>query len=302
MRKKAIVTGASGYIGSRLTHALVAEGWEVYVILRPNSSISLLEDITKHLSIFRFDGEFDNLRKFFQQIQPIEIVFHLAAYFVADHKWQQVEILLDSNIRLGTMLLEAMKEINCRHLINTATAWQHYQDQDYNPVCLYAAMKEAFEKIITYYVQVHNFQAITLELLDTYGPQDPRSKVLNLLYKSWKTGTKLEMSGGEQELDLVYIDDVISAYLIAADYCHQTKGQKKFSVASQKPHTLREITAIIEQITEDKLPIVFGQRPYRQREVMTSWKQGEILPGWQPTITLAKGLRKMFFADEYNEF
>ena len=99
MRKKAIVTGASGYIGSRLTHALVAEGWEVYVILRPNSSISLLEDITKHISIFRFDGEFDNLRKFFQQIQPIEIVFHLAAYFVADHKWQQVEILLDSNIR-----------------------------------------------------------------------------------------------------------------------------------------------------------------------------------------------------------
>ena len=40
--------------------------------------------------------------------------------------------------------------------------------------------------------------------------------------------------------------------------CHQTKGQKKFSVASQKPHTLREITAIIEQITEDKLPSQFN--------------------------------------------
>lgn len=294
MKKKAVITGASGYIGSHLTQALLAEGWEVYAILRPTSKMTLLENTAGGLSVFRFDGQMDRLQRFFRQIQPVETVFHLASCFIAEHTWQQVEDLIDSNIKLGTMLLEAMRESDCKQFINTATAWQHYQDQDYNPVCLYAATKEAFEKIIDYYAQAHGFGAITLELLDTYGPNDPRAKVLNLLYKSWQTTTPLEMSGGEQELDLVYIDDVIQAYLQAAKICPLVKGQQKFAVASQKPYTLREIVAMIEGITGDKLPVTFGKRAYRQREVMTSWKGGARLPNWQPVVELEAGIKKIF--------
>ena len=57
MKKKAVVTGASGYIGSHLIRALIAEGWEVYAILRPTSKTTLLENVAGGLSVFRFDGK-----------------------------------------------------------------------------------------------------------------------------------------------------------------------------------------------------------------------------------------------------
>lgn len=292
--RKAVITGASGYIGSHLAQALLAEGWEVHAILRQQSQLDLLQNSLDKIHIHRHDGQMASMLNIFENIGQADVVFHLAAFYTAKHTWQQVEDLIDSNITLGTMLLEAMALTGSHNLVNTSTVSQHYQEKPYNPMCLYSATKEAFEKIIDYYVQANQLHAISLELFDTYGEDDQRKKLMRLIYDCWKNGGQLDLSPGGQQLDLVYIDDVIAAYLKAAEMITSQAGHHKYMVTSKHPYTLKQIIEMIEQHTNTPLNIRLGAKPYREREMMTLWQAGETLPGWQIKTPLPEGIKQIF--------
>ncbi|CAG9610681.1 hypothetical protein [Pseudoneobacillus rhizosphaerae] len=78
------------------------------------------------------------------------------------------------------------------------------------------------------------------------------------------------MSRGEQLIDLVYIDDVVNAYLIAAErhYNGQCGKKEAFAISSENPIPLKEIVRTYEELIGKTLPINLGKRPYRNREVM----------------------------------
>ena len=294
MKKRVVVTGATGFVGSHLVNALLEKGYEVFVISRLESDFSSLKKIDEP-HIFRYSGDIIQMVSFFREIRPIG-VFHLASKFIAEHKTEEVDTLINSNILFSTQLLEAMKEANVKNLINTGTSWQYYNNDDYNPVCLYAATKQAFEAIIEYYIQADDFKVITLVLFDTYGENDTRPKLMNLLRKVAIEGTALEMSAGEQQLNLVHISDVCRAFILAFEILEtqQINEHKHYAVVSDEIYTLKEIVQIFERQTNKKLNITFGKRPYRKREVMKVWSKGEKIPNWKPEISLAEGIKKLF--------
>ena len=179
MNNKIVITGASGFVGSNLTTFFLNKNYEVYIVVRSISDLSNIDVKTNNLKIFKYDNELNSLISFFKEVNPI-CTFHLASNFIAEHQPSEVNSLVASNITFGLQLLEAMKEANVNTLINTGTSWQHYNNEDYNPVCLYAATKHAFESLIEYYVKAEDFKVITLKLFDTYGESDHRPKLINL--------------------------------------------------------------------------------------------------------------------------
>src|SRR5690606_23561143 len=131
----------------------------------------------------------------------------------------------------------------------------------YSPVCLYAATKQAFESILAFYQETAQLGAITLTLFDTYGPEDRRSKLLPLLVRMKPDDEPLEMSPGEQKIDLVYIDDVIDAYLLAASMLLRGTVSgcgEQYAVGTGVPISLRELVAVYERISGWQLPIQWG--------------------------------------------
>lgn len=293
-KKTAIITGATGYIGSKLAKKLVRDKWDVYLITRLESSFKYIEDITNDVNILIYDGNVECLIEFFNEIKP-QVIFHLASLVTIEHTISDIDGLIESNIKFGTHILEAMVKSQVGTLVNTGTSWQHYNNDDYNPVNLYAATKQAFEAILKYYTEATGIKAITLELFDTFGPNDNRPKIINLLKKISKNNAPLDMSLGEQLLDIVYIDDVVEAYIIAANHLIKNENIKngKYSVCTNKPIKLKELVEKFEEVYETKLNINWGRRPYRDREVMATWDKGEVLPNWYPKISLEEGLRKL---------
>ncbi len=183
-----------------------------------------------------------------------------------------------------------MRLAGVKTLINTGTSWQHYQGAPYDPVCLYAATKQAAEDIITFYCNAHGVKAITLKLFDTYGPGDTRNKLLNIFKRASESDTSIAFSPGEQLIDLVHINDVISAYLLAADEAaaaasgsHHTCG-----VSSGRAIPLREVAEIYSRVSGKKLNITWGERAYRAREMMQTPTLAS-LPNWRPKIGLTEG-------------
>ena len=288
--KRVLITGATGYIGSNLVSHLVKQGLDVHIITRPNSDLKVLDSILSAITLHRHDGTSAGMVEVLANAKP-EIVFHLASLFLAQHKTGDIESLISSNLLFSTQLVEAMAVNGVNYLVNTGTSWQRYNNEDYNPVNLYAATKQAFEDILTYYIKAHGLKATTLALFDTYGPNDPRAKLIALLWKTANSQQPLSMSPGEQLIDIVYIDDVIRAYIKMADLLLvQIDGYSCYGVSSGKPMRLKELVAAFQKATKTKLPISFGSRPYRPRETMVPWTEFKSIPGWYPQVPLEQGI------------
>lgn len=275
MKKKCLITGATGFIGSNLMKKLLTLNWDITIICRSSSSLKNIDSCINQIKIFKYDGKnISCLIKLFEK-ENFEVVFHLASLFISEHSKEDVSDLIKSNILFGSEILEAMKETKfTKLLINTGTSWQHYEGEEYNPVNLYAATKEAFEKIIKYYVEAENIRCITLKLFDTYGENDTRPKLINLLNKFADEKQVLNMSLGEQKLDLVHIDKVTDAYIKAYEILKNNLNIKydSYGVFSGNQKTLREIVKDFEVRTGKKVLINWGARPYRKREVMVPIK------------------------------
>lgn len=231
---------------------------------------------------------------FFKTVDA-EVVFHLASAIIVEHNVSDVDLLIDSNVKFGAQVLESMKESSTKLIINTGTSWQHYNNEDYNPVCLYAATKESFEKLMEYYIQAENIRAITLKLFDNYGENDIRPKLINLLNKFSREKTELDMSPGEQMIDLVHIDDVVDAFIKAYEYLlnHKKIKHEKYAVSSGREINLKDLISIYENVTGNKILVNWGGRPYRKREVMNLWRNFKTLPNWKCTISIEEGLKRM---------
>jgi nucleoside-diphosphate-sugar epimerase len=195
-----------------------------------------------------------------------------------------------------------MKLSKCLNLINVGSSWQNYNKDEYNPVNLYASTKEAFEKIIKFYVEASNFSVITLRLFDTYGVGDKRNKILNLLHKQIRSSFPLKMSPGNQKINLVHVSDVIEAFAIAANRLLEKplKNNEIYSIKSKKEISLKDLVLLINSITNTDIKIDWGGLDYRDREVMEPLCYYPTLPSWEPKINLNDGL-KIFFNDYINE-
>jgi nucleoside-diphosphate-sugar epimerase len=301
MKKKiALITGATGFIGSRLAIRLVQENWAVHVLIREDSSLSELTSIAEKIKTHIYNGKTESLIEIVKDISP-DIVFHIASLFIARHKSEEINALIDSNLKFPTQLLEAMAVNNVKYFINTGTSWEYYASNEYNPVCLYAATKHAFESIIEYYVQVHELRCITLKLFDTYGAADPRKKIISLLSRVANSSESFAMSPGEQEIDLVYIDDVIDAYLLVSnEVINMLPENISYDISSNSPITLKQLVVEFEKASGKILNVSWGALPYREREVMKCSRKLNLIHGWAPKINLADGLKNVLCLSSVN--
>jgi nucleoside-diphosphate-sugar epimerase len=292
--KCALITGGTGFIGENLAKYLSNNGWEVHLLCRDVRKIAELPGLIGVKKIYKYDGSYDSITKALIETKPT-IVFHLAAYFSAEHQPEDLDNLYSGNFMFGSQLLEAMSNSNIKSLVNTGTSWEHYKDSDYNPVNLYAATKQAFEKIIDYYVQAKGFKVYTLKLFDTYGHEDRRGKLVDYVISSIQNHKPLIFSPGDQLLDFVHVKDVTRAYERAAFLLENetSSTHRQFGISSQKLVSLKEMVELIQKLMSDTSTIGWGKRGYRAREVMKPWTGFKKLDGWESTVPLEVGLLEL---------
>lgn len=280
--KTCIITGATGYIGSHVLKYLLQKGWNIHIIARPESGYDDVADVLSRIHVFEYDGNIRRLITYFQQANA-EVVFHLAAAVITNNQPEQIPVLIQSNIQFYTEVLEAMRHCDTGLFIGTGTYWQNYNSTTYNPVDLYAATKEASEKILQYYVDAHHFRAITLRLFDVYGEDDRRPKLWNLLRDIAGADKSIDVSPGGQYLDLVHISDVCTAYEAAFNLLNSDLSVKNevYGVSTGELHTLKEIISLFQSVSGKTIRVNFGKRPYKEREVMKPMRGYKILPNWQ---------------------
>lgn len=294
MDKVALITGATGFLGRHLCVKLLEKDYKIVVLVRETSDISFFSKYSKQkVIVCQLDKDFNVIDEVVKNYKPL-ITFHLAAAFDKGYTNKEIVNLINTNILFGTILLNSLVKCNCKNFINIGTYWQNFKDETYNPFNLYAATKQSFQDIIKFYEEEYGLQCITLKLCDTYGEDDGREKIINLLKQAYQKDEELDMTKGEQYLSLTYIDDVVKGIILASDYVlnNEIYG-KTFWIANKKTVKLFDLVKIIEDIVNKKLKINCGNIPYKKREIMQPYI-GNILPGWEAMTAIDVGLRKIF--------
>lgn len=271
-----LVTGATGFVGQNLLPYLRGQGHETHALIRPASDRSRV--LTDHLCVF--DDDINALAAYLRT-HRIDGIIHLASLYVAEHKPEQIKDLVLSNVYLGTAVLDASVKAGVKWFLNTGTIWQNYNaaphSDEYCPVNLYAASKQAFIDMAKYYTETSGIRFCTLKLCDTYGANDTRRKIFALFEQIARTGETLKMSPGEQKLDIVHIDKVTEQFTKLANLLNEGADLRpEYVVTSGKRVALKELARQYEAAHGVKLNIEWGGRPYRQREVMEPYIGNEL--------------------------
>lgn len=279
---RALVTGATGFVGRHMVRRLVADGWTVDALVRdPGAARS------DGFQVHPIPEATDNLIALVGGDLRPDVCFHLATAFRGVHTPEDIQTMVAANVEFGTALAEAVSRTGDCIFVNTGTVWQHYDARAYSPVSLYAAMKQAFTDILRYYEEVAGLPVVTLELTDTYGPDDPRAKLVPILLRAARERTQLSMTDGTQLIDLLHVDDAVSALLATA------KGAPgdTYGASGGEAMTLRELVARFEVATGLTVDVEWGARPARPREMLKPWMVSGPPPGWAPKVSLDDGIR-----------
>ena len=289
---RAIVSGATGYLGVELSARLAIDGVDLHAILRPESDAGRLLNRVPDIALHRYDGSQSGLSAVLATVQP-DTVFHLAGKYVRDETSADVPELIAANITFGSQLLEACRRTGIKRFINTGSHLQ-FCDHGTGAVNFYAAAKGAFAEVLAYYSGLGVFRTTSLILFDTYGPGDWRHKLIPTLAAAQKQNIGIPLANEALQLYPVYVSDVVDCYLLAAQILKDDPAgihAGDFAVRGAEPSTIGDLVRTFEHVSGRPVPVVRGAWADQTDKFRPIWR-GTTLPGWEPRHVLKEGLRK----------
>ena len=295
----ALVTGASGFVGTHLVARLLADGGRVSVLVRPSSALpSAWRDRVKVIACDDFSER--NLRRLCPT--QVESVFHLAAYGVLPSHRESGE-MLHINVVLPATLARLCRDWQARMILAGSSA-EYRRPASRVPLTenapleegkLYGASKAAGGVMASAIARDSGTAFRLLRLFKAYGAGEAPHRLLPALVENLSRGEPVALSAGTQVLDFVHIDDVVDAILRADAHCCEKGGVATWNVATGCGHSVREFAeSVARAMHVDSSLLSFGAIGMRKDD--EAWLVGspdlarkEL--GWQPSLGLDDGVR-----------
>jgi len=288
---KVLLFGASGYIAGYVGDQLMSEGKEVIRVLRRDGGY----DPAKTRNDCEYFSSASDVRELVLQSRP-DVVINMTNFFTRTSLYSDTDSLAQVNAVLTTEICKGVVETG-GFLINVGSAFQANLDRRDSAQDFYSLYKGLSTSILRWFTATWGLKACNLLLYDTYGRNDPRGKIVQMLKDANKNSTSLDLSEGYQILELVYVTDVANAISLLVNSCneifdnHNDGFLKDFWCYPDEPATLRGLVDQFEAAANSKLDIKWGSREYRPGERFEIEKGMRVrVPGWTPKVKLDEGL------------
>lgn len=295
--RKAVITGAGGFIGRNLTVRLLQENIQVYGI----DIEGALQRIPAHTNVTPLSINIEDKRALSNilKVAKPDVFYHLAWAGVSTDVKNEVAMQI-ANIPLALTVLEACEEAGCHHVIIPGSASEYaYCGQTIDgenapaPGDAYAASKAAAQILCQWYARQHGLNLNWLLIGSIYGPGRNDSNILTYTIKSLLRGEEPKYSKLEQLWDYIYIDDLIEAlYLLGL----HGKPDRAYPVGSGEARPLAEyIKRIQKAIAPDSrlgigaLPYKYGNKPDNSELDIRRLREDT---GFRPKISFEEGIER----------
>jgi len=302
--RNALVTGGAGFIGSHLSRRLLEDGWKVDIV--DNLSTGYKDNIPDGAEFYDVDISSEDFISQLPNTQ-YDVVFHLAAQSSGEISFDDSIYDFKTNSLSTLVLLDWCLKNNINRFIYTSSM-SIYGDQDVQPVKInfcpnpksfYGAGKLASESYVNLYSQM-GINTTSLRLFNVYGPgqnmKNLRQGMVSIYMAYILKNQEILVKGSpDRYRDLVYIDDVVEAYIRCLDRS-ETYG-KTYNVATGMKTTVKDLlNAELKAFGHDisKYPIKYTDpTPGDTFGIFADATTTKEDLCWEPRTTLDEGLEKM---------
>ncbi len=302
--QKALVTGGAGFIGSNVVEKLVERGIEVVVLdslyLGDESNLDRVNDEIEFV-----DGSVTDQETVEEAIEGCDTVFHLAARSSSPMHKEDAAKGARVNIEGFVNTVEAANEEEVEKIVYASTSSMygsveppHRVDSGEYPINLYTASKMSRELYAKAYSEQTDIQFTGLRFFSVYGPHEKaKGKYANVvtqfLWKLQEDERPVIWGGGDQERDLVYVEDVAEANIKAAQRIEEANGEV-LNIGTGDPQTFNHVVEKLNQLLGKDIEAERIENPrdnYVMKHRADITRTREIL-GWEPEHSFEEGLKK----------
>lgn len=296
---RALVTGATGFVGANLVRGLLAHGADVHALVRPGSNLWRLADVAPYVSLHEADLTIrDDTRATVDAARP-DLVFHLAKHGGSPTRIDRLAALR-TNVEGMLHLLEAASGRPLTRFVHVGSSFEYAfghaplrEDDRLEPATVHGATKAAATLLCQQLARQEQLPVTILRAFTVYGPWEGRERLV-------PTAIRAALGGGEVALtapglchDWVLVDDVVDACLraVVAD----SPPGEIFNVGTGCQATNEDVVALIGETIGRPLSVRMGAYPRRDWD-SAHWvadvdKARRVL-GWQAAHSLAEGLAR----------
>lgn len=306
-KKRVLVTGADGFMGSHLTERLVRDGAKVSVYIRGNSvtgtglytlkNIAFLEDRLE--TILTGDIGSQDAVELIRENRP-EVIFHLAADAYVPNSFEHPREVMETNIWGTVNVLEAarrmpkIKRIVCTsssEIYGTAQYAPIDEEHPMNPSSPYAASKVAADRIAYSYFNTYNLPVAIIRPFNTFGPRHTYDVIPKFIRLALE-GKPLTIHGdGLQTRDFTYVDDMIEGFLTMGSHPKALGQAVNFGTGVDV--SIKKTAELIQKLSQTKSPIVYVKHRLSEvNRLICDYGLAKKLFRWKPRYTVMEGLKK----------
>lgn len=297
--RRALVTGATGFLGAHLLRRLLDHGMTIHALRRHAAASPRLpcEGVTWHEADM---SDLEGLRRAAEAAAP-EVVFHLAAYGATPGQ-RDASQACRVNVEGAWNLWRALEGTGSR-LVHAGSSGEYgqakgplHEDQACRPTWFYPATKNASVVLLSTLGRETGREVIGLRPFGPYGPADAPGRLLPEVTQALLEGREVPVTAGEQLRDYLHVDDHVAAFVLAATRELPRTGEV-YNVGSGEGVTVRALCEMVAAAVGNGAlgRIRFGALPYRPDEV---WEMVADIGaarrdlGFAPRVPLREGLER----------
>ncbi|MCK0143094.1 NAD(P)-dependent oxidoreductase [Aliiroseovarius sp. F20344] len=312
MKRRVLISGGTGFIGSHLARALLANGDEVAVLSRPGSSTARLQDIASQIGVYWVDSQdLVGLTRQMQQIVP-DVIYHLSAQtrFTSSDPLRDLKTAHEANVAPLLTMIRAADALQTppKAFIRAGTIAEygrapapHDEGSHAQPTNAYAASMLSGTHYLNAARPHLRFATTTARLALTYGPDQGGDFIVPSMVEACLSGENFDVRRPEDRRDLVHVSDMVQALIGLG----RVEGDLPpvLNLGSATAPSMRELAQMVLELTgasEDLLHL-HPQDPETGHELCLISDKVFDLTGWRPSLDLNAGLTLMIKAMEEQE-
>ena len=252
MKKKILITGSTGFIGSHIKEYLLKKNYLVIDILRKKNKKKIKKIYKNYKPIF-YNNIYD-LEKKIKKIQ-YNIIINCATFYSKNYDCKTVLELIKTNILFSTLIIIGNQK-NLKKIINFDTMMQHSIDENFNPMNVYAITKFAHKNISKFIISKNkNIKFYNFKLYETFGLNDKRNKLIPSIIKNYKKNKFTNIVSNNLEMNFTDINNIIQ--IIEKILNKNLYTPKEYILKNYKSVNIRELINECNQKLKKKIKVKY---------------------------------------------